>query len=1701
MLKVLYASLMVFLLAAWAVGAPPVLTLPSSVNGTVNTAFSWQISASNTPTFYTASGLPPGVVLNRLTGLVSGTPKAAGTFTATVAAANAAGTSFAPSGAGKIQTVNIIVAAGSSSATSPVTDNTGWTPYVTLTLGTPFSQAITATNTDSTSRYVLSGSLPPGITLQGNIISGTPTQTGLYVAEVGVTNLFGFVPLPVVFFVPMSGGSGTGLVLSTPNAVAVDPSDFFEVFVPASGEVTEFTAGPLPPGVFLEIKRGRIYGNPSIAGTWPIVVSARGPAGWAQPVVLSLQVNNVPTFYSGSLLSKSTVQQGTSVGSISITTSNTPLIPYTLSVSGLPPGLVFQSPNSITGTPTQAGFFTPSVTLIDSRGTRLRIAPLVVTNPGAGASVVAAPGNQAAVRWQPFSLQLSASGTPTGFYAYGLPPGVSVNPTTGLISGTPTLDGSYYVVVASANALGPSQAVTFTINVQDDYALPPVVAGGGFAGGQAGQTFTYDPQAASGLAPGLQVTPTVTFSATSLPPGISIDAQTGLLSGVPTTAGTYLIDYQLTGQFGETRFRVTARIAPNQWTTQSLGTGSSSSAGIWQAGDRYALELSAGSVIFSTDGQNWSTPVTVANDGATLNGFAYGAGKYVFSSAGSVYVSTDLVTWTRQALPVTTGCQGLIFAAGQFVLAQNYAFAPALLVSSDAVTWTLKPLTLTYPAAPVSIAYGNGVFVCTTTYSGPVLVSSTGDIWETIQPSPALNGPVAFSVGGFVIMTGNGATSVDGRSWQFKALNADSPLSPVAIAPFGQGFLVTAAGGTLYASLDGLNWRKLLTLSSSFTLQGLATGLNQATLRYRNGSNVFVNSTPGRWLFPTSGPAQFICQAGTTFQQTFCALPTQTGLLWHAAGLPDGLTLSATGELSGTPITVGSYQAQLWAEDALGLYEPIQVSFDVRATTGQSPQLRGLPYLADATLATSYTATLPLQTDGLNAVTSISGLPRGLTYDPASRTISGKPLQVGSFNALLVATDSYGGGQWSLPLRVRNGSLTTTYSALVLGLAWNGTTYVAVGDTSTGYINVSTDGVNWSLSLQNTSSLPLAGLNAIAWGAGKFVVVGNTGTLLTSADGSQWQRVTLGTTANLRSVTYGGGRWVAVGASGVAVTSTDAATWQVIATGATATFNGIGYDGSAFFAVGDSGTIRKSTDGSTWSTVTSGTTRTLYALAYGAGRYVVGTTNGDVLVSTNGAAWSLQSLGYTSNASSAVRSLIYKTGYGFALNFYDNTTSSNRFLRSTDGLSWTASAGYAGNAQSLLVSDDLVLVGDGTLNKIRVFSANAAPEITSATAAVAYPGVAFYYDVAPWGLTTPLTAVGLPSGLTLDTTTGTISGTPQTEGVYDVEITSSGTQPAHLSLKLSVLAGTPSFITTTSGNLELRITRGDTIDWAIPVIHPADSWRSSTGATLPSGLSFDYNTGHIVGRATQSGVFGHQFYATNALGDSLGTLMIYVSDPLPVISSQPAAQSIIAGGAATFSVETSLTSSVRFQWFCNGQPVVESSNASGTRTSVLHLTGVQPADAGNYDVVVANGTRSELSISSSLTVRTVLADYHAWVGQHVDVLGTTGTPLDTPLGDRVSNLLRYALGLPLTPVPSADYLVTTTRDSLLVLSYVRPAGLADITYSVEGSRDLKTWSILGVDHHRVVGDTGVEWEAWEATYSLSSQSRGFLRLRIDPVTP
>ena len=75
--------------------ALPAVTSAATATAQDGSAFSYQITASNSPTGYSASGLPAGLSVNMATGLIAGTPSGSGVFSVSVAASNAGGTGTA----------------------------------------------------------------------------------------------------------------------------------------------------------------------------------------------------------------------------------------------------------------------------------------------------------------------------------------------------------------------------------------------------------------------------------------------------------------------------------------------------------------------------------------------------------------------------------------------------------------------------------------------------------------------------------------------------------------------------------------------------------------------------------------------------------------------------------------------------------------------------------------------------------------------------------------------------------------------------------------------------------------------------------------------------------------------------------------------------------------------------------------------------------------------------------------------------------------------------------------------------------------------------------------------------------------------------------------------------------------------------------------------------------------------------------------------------------------------------------------------------------------------------------------------------------------------------------------------------------------------------------------------------------------------
>src|SRR5437763_3868231 len=148
-----------------------------------------------------------------------------------------------------------------------------------------------------------------------------------------------------------------------------------------------------------------------------------------------------------------------------------------------------------------------------------------------------------------FSYQITATNSPTSFNATGLPAGLTVNTTSGLISGTPTTAGTYSVTISATNGGGTGNA-TLTLTIKPP---PPVITSSLTATGQVGVAFSY------------QITATnnpTSYNATGLPARLSVNTSTGLISGTPTTAGTYSVIISATNAWGTGTATLTMTINP-----------------------------------------------------------------------------------------------------------------------------------------------------------------------------------------------------------------------------------------------------------------------------------------------------------------------------------------------------------------------------------------------------------------------------------------------------------------------------------------------------------------------------------------------------------------------------------------------------------------------------------------------------------------------------------------------------------------------------------------------------------------------------------------------------------------------------------------------------------------------------------------------------------------------------------------------------------------------------------------------------------------------------------------------------------------------------------------------------------------------------------------------------------------------------------
>ncbi len=555
----------------------PVITSAASVSGTVGAPLSYAITATNSPTRYSAWSLPPGLTVNTQTGVISGTPTTAGSYTATVNAFNASGTGTKPVAFTIIPLPPVITSAGSAAGR----------------VGISLYYGITATN--SPTSFSATG-LPSGLSLnaQTGAISGAPTAGGVFNVTLGAANAGGTGSKTLVFTVmappvitSAAGASGT---VGSPLNYAIT----------ATNSPTSYSAWSLPPGLSVSSQTGTISGTPTTVGSYNATVNAINAAGTGTKQVVFTITPLKPVITSAA---SATGRVGVSLY-YGITATNSPT---SFSATGLPAGLSLNAQTgAISGAPTAGGIFNVTLGATNAGGTGNKTLAFTVIAPPVNTS---RDGPLNGIVGQQEFYDITATNSPTSYSAWGLPPGLSVNAQTGAIRGTCNTVGTFTMTVNATNAAGTgSKQVVWTM-------LPypaPVITSAATATGRVGVSLYYGITATNSPS---------SFSATGLPSGLSLNAQTGAISGAPTAGGVFNVTLGAANVMGTGhKTLVFTVIAPPVVTSAASASGTQGS----------ALSYSITATNSPTGYSAWSMPPGLSVNAATglISGTPTSAGSY-----------------------------------------------------------------------------------------------------------------------------------------------------------------------------------------------------------------------------------------------------------------------------------------------------------------------------------------------------------------------------------------------------------------------------------------------------------------------------------------------------------------------------------------------------------------------------------------------------------------------------------------------------------------------------------------------------------------------------------------------------------------------------------------------------------------------------------------------------------------------------------------------------------------------------------------------------------------------------------------------------------------------------------------------------------------------------------------------------------------
>ena len=467
-----------------------------------NTSYSNLVWADAYPavTYSISSGaLPSGVTLNSTTGLVSGLSIDSGPYSFVIKAENDIG-SVTQSFSGTVQTPP------------------SWSDQTLgiVTKASAYSDGVSATGTSPITYSVYSGSLPSSISLNTSTgaITGTTAASGSYSFTIRATNSWGYVEKAfsgTIYEAPAwTDSSIANMVYGQAYSDGVTASGYPAITYSVS-------AGALPSGITLDSSTGAITGTSSTAGSYSFTVKAENAAGnvtqlftddlyvtpaWTDNTIANIEYN---TAYSDS-----------------VNATGSPV--YSIISGSLPSGINLNSSNgAVTGTATYYGAYSFVIEAENETGNvtqsfsgSINKAPTWIDETLADATLSTAYSDGITVAAYPSATFSVTSGS--------LPSGLSLNSSTGVITGTPSSAGTSAFTIAATNTIGSiSKSFNFNVNAAPAWTDETLT------------TPTYNTAYSNSVIASGYPAAVYSISSGSLPTGFSLNTSTGEISGTYTT--------------------------------------------------------------------------------------------------------------------------------------------------------------------------------------------------------------------------------------------------------------------------------------------------------------------------------------------------------------------------------------------------------------------------------------------------------------------------------------------------------------------------------------------------------------------------------------------------------------------------------------------------------------------------------------------------------------------------------------------------------------------------------------------------------------------------------------------------------------------------------------------------------------------------------------------------------------------------------------------------------------------------------------------------------------------------------------------------------------------------------------------------------------------------------------------------------------